>query len=101
MMNASTNLADGLNVVSKVFLWCFALGVLFLWIWFGLFSVARDLIVRLGTSMYPVSEHEFLMVNYYGMAFFKLCVLLFFFLPWVAMRLVLRGIRKSGAAAAK
>ena len=77
---------------------CFILGFLLVLFWFGMLCVARDLMVRVGTLTFPVSEHEFLMVCYYGIAFVKLCNILFFLIPWVAMRLVLRKIRKSATA---
>jgi hypothetical protein len=48
-------------------------------------------------GMFDLSRHEFEMMNYFGMAWLKVCVFLFFFSPWLATRLVLRGMRKGAA----
>jgi len=40
--------------------------------------------------MFGLSQHELSVIHYCGMAFAKLVVILFFFFPWLAIRLVLK-----------
>ena len=37
-----------------------------------------------------LSDHDLNVIHYCGMAFAKLCVILFFFFPWLSIRLILR-----------
>ena len=41
-------------------------------------------------QMFGLSLHERDVVHYCGMAFVKLVMIVFFFIPWLAIRLVLR-----------
>jgi hypothetical protein len=41
--------------------------------------------------MFGLSQHELNIIHYSGMALVKLCVILFFFIPWLSIRMVLRG----------
>ena len=41
--------------------------------------------------MFHLSRHEFDLIYYCGMGLVKLGALLIFFVPWIAVRLVLRG----------
>jgi len=38
----------------------------------------------------PGSNHDLNVIHYCGMAFTKLCVILFFFIPWLSIRMVLK-----------
>ena len=89
-MNASADLRDVLNVVSRIFLWCFAMGFLLLLFWLACVFVAGDWAYRIHAGMFDLSEHDFDMMNYYGLACTKVCVFLFFLIPYIAIRLVMR-----------
>ena len=52
--------------------------------------LATDVIYRLHGAMFGLSGHELSVIHYCGMAFVKLSVILFFFFPWLAIRLVLK-----------
>jgi len=96
-MNRSGGLDEALSAVSKILLWCFGIGMALLLLWFGMVLAAGDSIYGAHSSMHDISRHEFDIMNYYGMAWLKTCVFLFFFTPWLGTRLVLRGMRKSAA----
>lgn len=79
--------------LSKVLLRCWIFGFALLLIWFGVFVVAGESVHRHHAQMFGLSWHEMQLIFYCGMGLLKLFVLLFFFLPWLAIRLVLRSTR--------
>ncbi|MHB0958274.1 MAG: DUF6868 family protein [Pirellulaceae bacterium] len=86
----SFHLTESLDVIAKVLLRCWLLGMLLLLIWYGVFLLVPNVIYSLHGSMFDLSPHELNIIHYSGMAFVKLVVILFFFFPWLAIRLVLR-----------
>ena len=54
------------------------------------YILATDVIYRFHGSMFGLSGHDLNVIHYCGMAVVKLAVILFFFFPWLAIRLVLR-----------
>ena len=86
----STQTNEWFDVVAKILLRCWVYGFVLLFVWFGLFMFAPNVIYGLHGSMFDLSPHELNIIHYSGMAFVKLVVICFFFFPWVAIRLVLR-----------
>ena len=78
------------DTLAKILLRCWIFGFFLLLIWAGVFLLAGDVIHDLHGSMFGLSPHELNVIHYSGIAFVKLCVILFFFFPWAAIRLVLR-----------
>ena len=78
------------EILSKILLRCWIFGFLLLLLWFGIYMLASDVIYRMHGSMFDLTNHDLNVIHYCGMAFVKLSVILFFFFPWVAIRLVLR-----------
>ena len=95
-MNTSTDLETVMNVVSKTLLWCFVIGFLSMLLWFGFFMLGGDFAYDIHSKMFDLTEHEFELMNYYGMAGLKIIVWVFFGIPFIASRLVLRGMRRCG-----
>lgn len=88
-----TEINDLLDAVAKVLGKCVILGFVLLLIWAGAFFLARNVFYGLHGSMFELSPHELDLIHYCGIAFTKLCVLLFFLFPWASIRLVLRTRR--------
>lgn len=86
----TTHISETLEVVAKILLRCWMFGLLLLFIWFGFFMVAPKVIYDLHGRLFDLTPHELNIIHYSGMAFVKLVVICFFFLPWVAIRLVLK-----------
>ena len=95
-MNTSTDIESVMIVVSKTLLWCFVLGFLSMLLWFGFFLLGGDFAYDIHSKMFDITEHEFEMMNYYGMAGLKIIVWMFFGVPYIATRLVLRGMKRGG-----
>ena len=56
----------------------------------GIFPLVGDMIFGLHGGMFGLSGHELSLVHYSGLAVAKLIVIFVFFIPWLAIRLVLR-----------
>ncbi|NLS97618.1 MAG: hypothetical protein GXX96_36220 [Planctomycetaceae bacterium] len=81
---------DFFDALARILLRCWIFGFLLLLVWFGIYMLASDVAhVRHG-RMFGLSQHELSVIHYCGMAFAKLVVILFFFFPWLAIRLVLK-----------
>jgi hypothetical protein len=78
------------DMLAKVLLRCFVMGYCVLLLWAGVFLVGGYLTYDIAARLFGLSPHEVDMVNYCGMAFVKLIVILFFLIPYLAIRLVLR-----------
>jgi len=84
------DIAAWLDAASRVLLRCFVLGYLLLLLWVGVYLLAGNFLYRVNASLFGITPHEMDLLNFYGIAFVKCCVLLFFLFPYVAIRLVLR-----------
>ena len=84
-----------LDCLAKVFLRCFLMAVVLQLFWLGIILVGSDWAYSIHSSLIDLSRHEFDLINYYGMLFVKICALLFFLLPYISIRLVLRQQKAS------
>ncbi len=89
----STQITEWLEVVAKTLLYCWIFGFVLLFIWLGAFLSGA--VYKLHGPLMGLSDHDLNVIHYCGMAFLKLLVLVFFFVPWLAIRLVLRKPKAS------
>jgi hypothetical protein len=77
-----------LGVLRSVLGWCAIInyGVL-LW-WFLVFRLAHNWLYHFHGRWFPMSLEEFNVVHYGGMAVYKIGLLLFNVVPWVALVIV-------------
>lgn len=80
---------DFFETLAKILLRCWIFGFVLLLLWVGVFLLAHDMIHDLHGKMFELPEHQLYLIHYCGMAFVKLVVILFFFFPWLAIRLLL------------
>ena len=78
-----------LEVTGKVLLRCGLFGFAAMLFWAGAFLLAGDLIYNVHGEMFDLSKHELNVMHYAGMGIFKLVVFVFFFFPWLAIKMVL------------
>jgi hypothetical protein len=78
---------NGLDVVAEILLRCFLFSLALLIVWFMSYVVGGDWIYSIHSKWFNVSKHEFVLINYYGMALVKLCAVVFFLLPYGAIKL--------------
>jgi hypothetical protein len=78
------------ETLAGVLLRCWLLGFAFLLLWSGAAFVAGDFIYRVHGDSFGLSRHELDLIFYCGMGLLKLLVIVFFFFPWIAIKLLLR-----------
>ena len=77
-----------LETVRAVLAWCTVINlVLFIW-WFLFFALAHDWMYRFHGKWFKISAEKFDTLHYAGMALFKMGILLFNLVPYLAMRIV-------------
>ncbi len=79
---------DFFDMLAKVLLRCWIFGFVLLFIWFGV--LLSGAVYKLHGPLMDLSNDELDVIHYCGMAFLKLIVLVFFFFPWLSIKLVLR-----------
>jgi hypothetical protein len=75
--------------VARSFLaWCFALNYLVLLLWAGLFIVWRDFYKKLWFLVIRREIANFDALNMAGIIFYKIQVILFILIPWIALTII-------------
>lgn len=87
---ADPKTTDFFDTLAKVLLRCGVLGYVLLLLSVGLLLIAGDPIYRLNGNLFGLSKHELELIIYECIVLMKVIVLLFFWIPWLAIRLVLR-----------
>ncbi len=87
-MTSQTN--HCLEVVAKILLRCWLFGFILLFIWLGVSLFMGETIYGLHSTLFGLTKHELQLIFYCGMGLLKILVLLFFFILWLAIKLVLR-----------
>ena len=72
----------------RALLWCTVINYGILLIWFLVFILAHDWMYLLHSRWFHLSVEQFDMLHYGGMAIYKIGVLLFNLVPFVALRIV-------------
>ncbi|MCK5878340.1 MAG: hypothetical protein KAH24_01075 [Holophagae bacterium] len=92
MLNSS-NGPTTLDYLAEILIRCFWYSVVLLTFSVLIFLVAGDAAYEIHSTMYDISKHEFVLMYYYGMAFLKILMILFFLIPYIAIRVVLKKHR--------
>jgi len=85
-----------IQVVRKALLWCEVINYgLLLW-WCVYFMLAREWMIRLSTTWYHLSAEQFYAINFAGILFYKVAIILFNIVPCIALYIVGRGTHREG-----
>ena len=87
-MSDQTN--DLLEAVARILLRCWIFGVILLLFWWGAITLAGDLTLGVHGEMFDLTRPQLNVIHYCGLLLTKLVVGVFFFIPWVSIRMVLR-----------
>jgi Family of unknown function (DUF6868) len=93
-MQEPTSAAGFFETLARVLLRCWIFNFLLLLFWVAAFALAGDSIYRIHGRLFGISQHELDVIFYCGIGLLKLCVLVFFFFPWLAIRLVLGNYKR-------
>ena len=79
-----------LKTVATILLRSFLFGLALLLLWFLLYLITPNWMFELNANWFNVSKGDFDLINYFGMGFFKISIILFFLLPYLAIKSMLR-----------
>jgi hypothetical protein len=80
-----------IDVVRDLLFWCTVINYAVLLVWFLFFSLAHDSMYRLHARWFRLSAERFDALHYAGMAIYKIGILLFNLVPYVALIIVGRS----------
>lgn len=84
-----------LESFSFVLITCFILSILFVSLWFVFYLLGAETGYALHSRWFDLTRHDYVLLNYLGMAFVKICAFVFFLFPYISIRLLLRRKRKA------
>ena len=79
-----------LKTLASILIRSFFFGLSFLLLWFLLYLIAPGWMFEMNAKWFNIGKRDFDMINYFGMGFVKISILLFFFFPYLAIRSILR-----------
>lgn len=85
-----------LQMLATILLRSFLIGLAFLLLWFLLYLIAPGWMFEMNAKWFNIDKRDFDLINYFGMGFVKVVILLFFFFPYLAMKSMLR--KKTGGS---
>ena len=77
-----------IEIIREVLAWCAVINYSLLLLWFLMFSLAHDWLYGFHGKWFTLSVEQFDVTHYAGMAFFKLCIFLFYLTPYLVLRIV-------------
>ena len=93
-MYGSNSTNEILEVIGQVLIRCFIMGVFVLFFWWGALALMGDLAYTVHTKFVPISRQHFDVIHYAGMLMTKTTISVLFFLPYIAIRLVIMKRRR-------
>ncbi|CAM3490291.1 DUF6868 family protein [Parendozoicomonas haliclonae] len=73
------------ELLINVFGLCALINIALIALWFALFTLKRDLIHKVHTRWFQLSEQQFDAIQYQAIAFYKIVNTLLFIVPWLAL----------------
>ena len=77
-----------IEMVRDALLWCTVINYALLVIWFLLLALPHDGLYRLWGRWFRVTSEQFDAINFSGIVLFKLGVILFNLVPYIALRII-------------
>jgi hypothetical protein len=77
-----------MEFVREFLLWCLLINYGVLLCWFAAFWLGHSWMFKLHSRWFHLSEERFDSIHYLGMAVYKIGILLFSLVPYVALRIV-------------
>ena len=92
-MALTENTRETFNAVASVLMWCFIFSMVILLWWFFAITIFDDMIYEIHEDMFGLPREKLEVIHYTLMAILKLSAFMFFFFPWVGIKLVLKKDR--------
>ena len=86
METSQADIQKHLDVLAGILIRCFLGGMVLLMVWFAWFTVAGDWIYQVHSRWFQIPRPSFDAIHCAGMAVTKIAIILFFLLPWIAIK---------------
>ena len=77
-----------LEMIRDALKWCLIINMGLMLYWFAFYVFGRDLIYRMHTKWFKLSPERFDAIQYGGMGIFKLFIIVFNLVPYVALHII-------------
>lgn len=88
MNHTRADFQENLDVIAGILIRCFVGGMALLLIWFAWYVFGSDWVYQVHSRWFQLPRQTFDAIHYAGMAITKIAIILFFLLPWIAIKLV-------------
>jgi hypothetical protein len=78
-----------LKTLASILIRSFLFGLAFLLLWFLLYLVTPGWMFEMSSRWFNIDKRDFELINFFGIGFYKISILLLFFLPYLAIRSML------------
>ena len=75
-----------METIEKISIRCFFIGIAFITIWF-LCLITGNWMFKIHSAWFNLNTSEFCTINYAGLMFAKVCIVIFFLIPWIACKI--------------
>jgi len=79
-----------LQMLATILIRSFLFGLAFLLLWFFLYLIAPGWMFEINARWFNIGKRDFDLINYFGIGFVKISIVLFFLFPYLAIRSMLR-----------
>jgi hypothetical protein len=79
-----------LQAVATILFRSFLFGLAFMLLWFLLYLIVPGWMFDMNARWFNIGKRDFDLINYFGIGFVKMNILVLFFFPYLAIRSVLR-----------
>lgn len=76
-----------IDLIQTVLLWCLILNYGFVTVWFLAFMLAHEWMYRMHSRWFKLTREQFDAIHYAGLAIYKVGILLFNLVPYVALQI--------------
>ena len=76
------------EIIRNFLAWCSIINVGVLIYWWLFFTLAHGFVYRIQGKWFKLSVEKFDAIHYTGMAFYKMSIILFNIVPYIALRIV-------------
>ena len=89
-MTNSTDLITTLEYLSQILLRCFLFAFALLFFVFFMVVLGGDFASSIHSQLFDITKHQFDLIVYGGMIYMKTITFLFFLIPYISIRMVLK-----------
>ncbi len=75
-----------METIEKITIRCFVIGMALIFIWFLLCVVKGDWMYKTHANWFKLYDYHIKLIHYCGLMFTKICVFVFFLIPYIACK---------------